>query len=378
MSTPFPDAWHSGRRRLVRDSMRQLGIDCLILSNSSSPVNLFYLTGYMSVPHKTLTLAFFAANGQSALLVPALRADQAAEQCACISAQFRYTDRDNLLRLLKEIGGQLGLKPKSTFALEDSIEFHKLICLRDAFPDAHFQQASQLLEPIQICKTPEELQLLREAHQKTDEVYGAALKQVYQGMREIDFRRILEREFYARGFDGGFLNGVAFGKNTAYAQWTAGQQPISNGMPAYCDLGAVFNHYWTDMTRCFSLGTPPDGYQKLYDICLEGQQRAEQSVRAGRTFHEVHWAAGTYFRQKGVLEYWPVRIGHGVGLLANEAPSVCDGNDQELKKNMVITIEPTLHIPGQFGVRVENTVIVTETGCEPLSRYPLELQILER
>lgn len=372
----FSQEWHARRRDELIAQMQRKKIDCVILSNSALPVNLYYFTGFDTTPHRTLTLAFFTIDGQSALLIPALRADQAAVGCAAIHRQVRYSDDDDISAVLRCIAVSLHLRDHARIAVDESLEFFKLQILQQAFPTASFCSATALIDPLRMRKTPEELAILRTAYRMTDEVYKAALTEVHPGMTELEFRHLLEEGYYQRGFAGGLLNGVAFGKNTTYTQWVSDSTAIAAGDQAYCDLGAVWNHYWTDTTRCFSLGAPSAAYQRLYNICLQGEQLAEQAVHPGMTFDELHWITGNFFRKEGVLQYWPVRLGHGIGLLANESPSVCNGNHDIIEEGMVITIEPTLHIPGHFGLRIENTIVVTSSGCESLSQLSLELTVI--
>lgn len=262
----FSQEWHARRRDELIAQMQRKKIDCVILSNSALPVNLYYFTGFDTTPHRTLTLAFFTVDGQNALLIPALRADQAAVGCAAIPRQVRYSDDDDISAVLRCIAVSLHLRDHARIAVDESLEFFKLQILQQAFPTASFCSAAALIDPLRMRKTPEELAILRTAYRMTDEVYKAALTEVHPGMTEIEFRHLLEEGYYQRGFAGGLLNGVAFGKNTAYTQWVSDSTAIAAGDQAYCDLGAVWNHYWTDTTRCFSLGAPSAAYQRLYNI----------------------------------------------------------------------------------------------------------------
>lgn len=376
MPTLFTESWHNRRRMLILERMEAAKVDCLVLSNSASH-SLFYLTGLDILPNQKPIWAFFKSDGQSAVMAPACAAETIVEGCPWIHARFFYNAHDNMGRQLHAIRERLGISRSAVLAVDDAVEFYKFEELRAAFPQARFQKASAVTGPVMTCKTPEELRILREAHHKLEQTYASALKQVHTGISELEFSFIIQSEAFQNGFQPTVsTTEIAFGKNSSFVHRIPGQRTLFNHQTACCDLRLMYKHYWAGMSRCFSLGTPPAGYRKMYEICREGQMCAERSICAGKTFHEICSAAGEYFRQKGVLEYWSPCMGHGIGLTADEPPIVSDRNLDVLEPGMVFTLAPVLRVPGYFGVSVGNTVVVTENGYEPLTNYPLGFHLL--
>lgn len=163
---------------------------------------------------------------------------------------------------------------------------------------------------------------------------------------------------------------VASGKRSARPHGFASDKRIRQGDLVVIDFGALYNGYRSDMTRTFVVGKPSPKQREVYRIVLEAQKRAIKAVRAGQACFEIDRAARQYIDDQGFGKYFVHSTGHGIGRRVHQAPKISKKNRQRLKKGMVITIEPGIYIRGWGGVRIEDMVLVTRSGCRLLTRAP--------
>ncbi len=152
-------------------------------------------------------------------------------------------------------------------------------------------------------------------------------------------------------------------------------RPIAEGEPIVIDMGVRVDGYCSDLTRTIVLGRPDDRLRQVFDIVLAAQLTAEELVRPGMKGEEAHLLAHNVIAEAGYGEQFGHGLGHGVGLLVHEAPRLAKRSRDELKPGMTFTIEPGIYIPGWGGVRIEDIVVLEETGARVLSRAPKLLQL---
>jgi Xaa-Pro aminopeptidase len=166
---------------------------------------------------------------------------------------------------------------------------------------------------------------------------------------------------------------IASGERSALPHGRASGAKIPASGFVVCDFGVILTGYCSDMTRTVYVGRPPNGALRLYEAVKAAQQAAVEVVRPGITTGDVDAAARKVLQKQGFGRFFTHSTGHGVGLEIHEAPRIAAGQDQILEPGMVITIEPGAYIPGKWGVRIEDMVVVTESGCEVLTPTSKEL-----
>jgi len=169
---------------------------------------------------------------------------------------------------------------------------------------------------------------------------------------------------------------LASGTRSAIIHGRASQARIPARGFVVCDFGVILAGYCSDRTRTFHVGKPTADARHLYASVLEAQQAAIQAVRPGATAAEVDAAARNVLKRQKLDRYFTHSTGHGLGLEIHEAPRLALGQDQRLESGMVITIEPGAYFPGKWGVRIEDVVVVTSTGCEVLSPTSKDLVVI--
>jgi Xaa-Pro aminopeptidase len=227
--------------------------------------------------------------------------------------------------------------------------------------------------PRQI-KSAGEQRWMVEAQRTVERSLERVLQKCRPGATERELARDLLHAFEEEGAEGpSFEPIVASGPNSALPHVRPTDRKICAGDFVIFDLGVFVDGYASDMTRTVVVGRPTDRQRKIYGIVLEAQRRAIAKVRNGVAAKDVDAAARSWIEKKGYGKRFGHGTGHGVGLEIHEGPSVRATSEDALRTGMVVTIEPGIYIPGWGGVRIEDMVAVTRTGCKVLSSFPKRL-----
>jgi Xaa-Pro aminopeptidase len=238
--------------------------------------------------------------------------------------------------------------------------------LSQALPSGvRLKGAPPVVERARMVKDGDELKRIRAAVALGAKLFDRAVEILRPGIREAEVAG--EMEYAAR--QGGaqemsFPTIIASGARSALPHGRASNQPIAPGGFVVCDFGVILEGYCSDQTRTVWVGSVPDEARRAYEAVRESQQSAIDAVRPGIPVSAVDEAARKILRKAGLGRYFTHSTGHGVGLEIHEAPRVANGQCEILQPGMVITIEPGVYFPGKWGVRIEDMVAVTATGCE--------------
>jgi Xaa-Pro dipeptidase len=253
-----------------------------------------------------------------------------------------------------------------------------LFALQKALPEASFIDIHAEISAIRLCKTPQELALMREAIRISEAALEATLQEVRVGQSETEIASILLRNLFQQGADGlAFSPIVAAGENSAKPH--AHARPhyrIKPGDALLFDFGASHRGYNADITRTFFVKEVSDYDRSFYETVLAANAKGRAVSRAGITASQVDDAVQKVLEQSQFAEFRRHKTGHGLGLDVHEAPHIMRGNMQVLEPGMVYTVEPGLYREGEAGVRIEDNVVVTEDGIECLTSFPRELRII--
>jgi len=234
--------------------------------------------------------------------------------------------------------------------------------------------AAPIVETLRMVKDEDELALMKEAALLGCQLFEQIVGVMRPGMREIEVAAELEHQARLLGAEGmSFETIVASGARSAMPHGRATVAPLPRRGFVTLDFGIILNGYCSDMTRTVFLGTPKPTERDAYHAVLEAQECAVAAVAAGVSCAEVDEAARSVLRRKGLGETFSHSTGHGVGLEIHEPPRVGAGQKSRLEQSMVVTIEPGIYLPGQFGIRIEDMVAVTREGCEVLTPAPKAL-----
>ncbi len=218
-----------------------------------------------------------------------------------------------------------------------------------------------------ITKDDEEIKNVQVACDIVSEVFNTIKRKVVPGMTELDIHFEIEKEFAMRHVIQSFKTIVATGPNSANPHHSSGTRKVEEKDIVLIDMGCVYNGYCSDLTRTFFIGEPNEEYKKIWNTVKLAHDTALNEVKPGMNAADIDMFARNIIVNAGYGEKFIHTTGHGVGLDIHEAPSIGKKSKDTLSKNMIITIEPGIYLDGKFGVRIEDTVLVTENNFKTLT-----------
>jgi Xaa-Pro aminopeptidase len=363
------------RTRRCQQRLETVDADGVVLFPST---NLFYLSGFREEPGERHLFLFVPREGDPAFVVPELYGEQVTEE-SWVEDVRTWADGDDPLELVGRVADDLGLAG-GRLLVDDRMWALFTQGLQEALPDAEFGLASEVLAALRMRKDDAETDALREAGRVADEVCESvrALGEDAVGMTEAELADEIETRLSEKGGEElAFETIVGSGPNGAKPHHGHGDREIGADEPVVLDFGAFVDGYPGDQTRTVVFaGSPPEEFDRVHRAVTEAQQAAVEAVEPGVTAESVDRAARETIESYGYGEAFVHRTGHGVGLDVHEAPYIVEGNDLELEPGMVFSVEPGVYLPGEFGVRIEDLVVVTEEGCERLNDSPRTWQLL--
>lgn len=350
----------------LRSSLQQAGCDVLVVSNL---VNIRYLTGF------TGSAALLLVAPESLwLLTDGRYAEQAGEELDAVGvgAQVVVSPTSDRQReaLAEAAAGaaRVGLEADHvTWAAQRVLE-------SKTFPRAELVATSGLVEALRAVKDAGEVARIEAACAIADTALARVAPQLAGRPTEAAFALALEVEMRELGADDiSFDTIVAAGANGARPHHSPSAQPVEHGDLVVVDFGALVDGYHSDMTRTIAvggLGALDPEQRRMLEVVREAQAAGVAAVRSGVDTREVDAACRAAIAQAGWGDAFVHGTGHGVGLDIHEAPRVADGVDDRLVAGHVVTVEPGVYLAGRGGVRIEDTVVVTDEGCRTLTRAP--------
>ncbi len=333
-----------------------------------NPSNMFYLSGY---------------TGEGLVLI--------ARKVWAIITDFRYTEQAEKQApgfTVEETGkGRRGEMVVAELCKEhclDTIYFEDgtvtvaaMELLKKYVPGMEWKSLGGAPEQLRQIKDEGELDLIRKACKITGDAFERILGVIKEGMTEKEIALELEYDMLRHGADGmAFSTIVAAGANGSLPHAIPGDYRIRKGDMITMDFGAKCGGYCADMTRTIAVGQPGEEMLRVYATVLEAQKRAQAAVAAGKRCSDVDAIARDYIDQHGYQGRFGHGLGHSLGIDVHESPRLSQACSDILQVNQLVTVEPGIYLPGIGGVRIENTVVVKEGGCEALTLPATDLVIL--
>lgn len=356
----------------LRAGMRRDGLQAMALV----PGSAFRYFASIDLPFlERPTVVLIAAEDAAVAIVPSLERE-AWEAAAFPAKTIYWRDETGFDAAFAEAAGHFGAGPIGVEGLR--MRVIELFALQKAFVGSEMVDAQALLSGLRACKEPGEVACHRQAVTGAERALQAAVGRVKAGMTETEIQAILAAEVSSLG--GLSLPGdplVLAGDNAARPHGHArADYRIKRGDALLIDFGVTCGGYWSDITRTFFIEAVSDEDRAFYETVLEANAIGRDAVRAGKTAHAIDDSVQRHLEASAFAAFIVHKTGHGLGLDVHEAPQIMRGNHVPLQPGMVITIEPGLYRPGALGVRIEDDVLVTETGCESLSHFPRELTLI--
>ena len=207
-------------------------------------------------------------------------------------------------------------------------------------------------------------------------MFAQVVTMPFEGRREMDVAADLDRLLHEHGHDRVDFTIVGSGPNSASPHHHSGDRVIAPGDAVVMDFGGVANGYYSDITRTVFVGEPTEEQRRVYDTVRAAQQAAFEAVRPDVPAHEVDRAARTVIEDAGFGEFFVHRTGHGIGIEIHEPPYIVEGNETPLQPGMTFSDEPGIYLPGKFGVRIEDQLVVTDDGAQRLNAAARDLVVV--
>ena len=347
----------------LREKMKMLDLQGMIVSN---PISIRYLTGIKAegillITRKEnmfLTDARYVEDVNSVLTI----GDEIVVHEFKDYSQYDY---ENLFSFCENVGFEEEYVTYSKY--KEYIRKYKINSL---------QETEMAIEKQRMLKDEEEIERIEKACEITDKCFKYLLDFIKVGKTEKEIALEIERFFKTHGAEGcSFDPIVASGKNSSKPHAIPTDKRIDVGEPITIDMGCIYEGYCSDMTRTIFVGFIPEDIREIYNLVLRNQLQVEKELREGANIKNITRIVDNDFKLRG---YNLVHsLGHGVGLEIHEQPFINDKNDSSLKDKMVITNEPGIYIPGKFGVRIEDTVLITKDGSRNLTKSSKDYVVIK-
>lgn len=358
------------------EEVNKVGADVCILTDG---YNIHYLSGYSG--HEGMMLV---AGKKYYILTDSRYTEQAGIE----APDFTIVDIASLgySKTIAKILGEL-YEQKYNNNLKDTVinigfenknisyEQYKALVDNLTMYNCNFIELADKINSLRIIKNDEEIEYLSRAEKIGDEAFNHILSVLHPGMTELEVALELEIAMKKRGATAvSFDTIAAFGSNSSLPHAKVSDKKLEEGSFLTMDFGCIYNNYCSDMTRTVFIGENPSERQLLvYNTVLKAQQEALRVIKPGMKCNEVDRVARDVIKDAGFGDYFGHGLGHGVGLFIHEEPRFSPKCNDILKPGVVITVEPGIYLPGEFGVRIEDMVVITEDGYRNLTNSPKEL-----
>lgn len=354
------------RLNKILQEMERQNIPQMIIS---SPASIFYLTGKWIEPGERMLTLYININGDKKLVINELFPVHALEGVELIW----YKDTDDPIGRLTNI-----VDKSKVLGVDKFWPAHFLIKLMERKGAAGFVNGSPIIDRARMIKDQEEIQLMRESSRINDRVMEEVIKTLREEYTEKKMVNILADIYENKGAHGfSFSPIVAYGANAADPHHDSDGSKVQKGNNVIFDIGGVKNHYCSDMTRTVFYKEVSDAHKEVYNLVREANLTAIEKVKPGARFCDIDKAARDVIEKAGYGKYFTHRTGHSIGIEVHDFGDVSSVNTEEVAPGMIFSIEPGIYLAGDIGVRIEDLVLVTETGVEVLNQFTKDLIIVK-
>lgn len=334
-------------------------IECALIT---SDVNRRYFTGMKSSAGTVIAFR----NGNAYLIIDFryIEKARAAVKNAVVIEQKKLLDQ--LKELIKENSAD-NISIEAQTMTVSSLKLYK-----KNFPELEINDTDMLsnaINSLRMIKNDYEIECIQKAQDIAEAAFDEITKLIRPGITEREIAAELDRRMLMNGAEAiSFDTIVLSGTNTSMPHGVPSDKKIEDDELVLLDFGAVYNGYHSDMTRTVCVGEPDDEMKKVYNTVLKAQSACLEKAHGGMTGKELDYAARKIISDAGYGSFFGHSLGHGVGMEIHEMPNASPNNEKYLPVGSVVTIEPGIYLPGKFGVRIEDFVILTENGCVNMTK----------
>jgi Xaa-Pro dipeptidase len=349
----------------VLASMKDNNIPQMIVSD---PASIFYLIGKWFHPGERMLVLYLSTKGDHKLFINELFPLQ--EDIGIQKVWFNDT-QEPIEILCKHID------QPNTIGIDKNWPSRFLIKLMELQGASCYVNGSYIIDAVRMIKDNNEQDFMREASSSNDAAMGRIVDSISEKLTEKDMVKALIGIYEELGTQGpSFSPIIAYGPNCADPHHGPDSSKLQEGDSIIIDIGCQKSSYCSDMTRTVFYKSVSDKARQVYNIVKEANERAIAMVKPGVRFCDIDAAAREYIEAQGYGKYFTHRTGHSIGLEVHDFGDVSSVNTHKVAPGMIFSIEPGIYLPGEFGVRIEDLVLVTVDGCEVLNKFDKDLIII--
>lgn len=351
--TPVTD--RKRRLALLKNRLNKQGLDALLVTDET---NVSYLSGFPG--HDSMLLV---TPDKDHFITDSRYMEEAVNTLS--GFEITLVERSTY-DTLSEIIKKRRLKKVGFEAMDLSYGVATRLCR--LIKGTKLTPSKDLVENIRSIKDAAEIAMIKDSVRLNAKVFDGITKQIRPGVSEKRLASMAETAFIAAGAKAAFDPIIASGENASKPHAIPMDISVKNNSFVMVDLGARLNGYCSDLTRMIVLGRVKEKFKKIHSVVRTAQDKAIATVRSGARIRDIDAAARGHIRDRGLGKYFSHSLGHGVGMSVHEKPTVSGSSEGLASAGMVFTIEPAIYIPKFGGVRIEDMVLVTDKGCEVLTR----------
>jgi Xaa-Pro aminopeptidase len=358
------------RKRLeaLRDKMKKAEVDLVALGPGS---HMQWVTGFHPHADERPCLLLVGPEKET-FLMPGLNAEGSREET---DIEFHtWADETGPDAALADALAAIKATEAKHVALDETMRADFALLLLGALPGAKYSFTDATVGALRMRKDAAEFRKLKMNAGIADRAMQKAFASIRPGMTELELAAAIKDHFSSEGATPQFWI-VGAGSNGAFPHHQTGSRKLAEGDAIVIDIGGRKDGFPSDITRMAVVGNPPEGYGQIHGIVEKAVQAALKAAKPGVLAREVDAAARRVIADAGYGEYFVHRTGHGMGIDGHEPPYITATSETVLEEGMVFSIEPGIYIPGRFGIRLEEIVILREDGPEILSALPRDLHV---
>lgn len=353
------------RLNKVLEQLQKDNIEQMLITD---PATIFYLSGKWVDPGERLLALYINNDGNNRLFLNKLFT--VPEDLGIEKVWFSDME-DGVERIAKVTDSN------KTLGIDKNMAARFLLRLMELNGGSNYVNASVSVDAVRACKDKDEQEFMRTASRINDMAMDKFKGLVKAGITEIEMANQMEAIYKSFGADGySFEPLVGFGANAAVGHYYAGNTVLKEGDCVLVDVGCRKDNYCADMTRTFFFKTVTKEQKNVYELVKKANEAAESIIKPGVRFCDIDATARDIIREAGYGEKFTHRLGHSIGIEVHEYGDVSSTNENIIKEGMIFSIEPGIYLEDNFGVRIEDLVLVTKDGAQILNQYSKELTIV--
>lgn len=347
-------------------------VDVVVLSPGET---LRYFTGLEMHKSERPTLAVLFREGKTAVVHPQLEGDRVADALPDAET-YTYTDATDPVAAGREAFERLEAERDVTHPIGAEFRSTRLLEREVFAPEGEVVNVEDSIASLRAKKDDTEIERMRTAVSIIENILEEVFELIEPGLTETEIETEIKKRVLESDADAYGVGIVTSGERTAHAHANTGERVVEKNELVMIDAGVVYEGYYSDITRTVAVGQPETELVDIYEVVQEAAAAARDRVAPGVEFQEIDRAARTVIEDAGYGEYFPHRVGHGLGLEGHEPPYLVEGNTETLEVGHAVTVEPGVYVSGLGGVRIEDDVVVSEDGADVLSTSSRELRTL--